>query len=316
MKNKLSSPMHLIWDDDGSPDGVIALLYFLHHPNVIVDAITVSYGQAHTKIFASLLPRMLARLGIEGIPVAAGRDHPLAGDNAFPEPWRIPTDRFWEIALPNTGEPLHPLPAAEFIIKIFKESIDPVTLFITGAHTNLAEALRLEPDIRRNITAVHVMGGALYVEGNIEKEWPEIHNKVAEWNIWSDPMAAKEVFEAGLPIHLTPLDATDQVIWTRDDADAWKASGSPEGVMAAEILSWMLDRFNTEGGYLWDLLTAVHTTDPDLCETENVHVQIETELGDEEGRTVVIGDQPPNLIASLAPQKSAVKKQVIQVFEL
>lgn len=314
MKNKLSSPMHLIWDDDGSPDGVIALLYFLHHPNVIVDAITVSYGQAHTKIFASLLPRMLARLGIEGIPVSAGRDHPLAGDNAFPEPWRIPTDRFWDIDLPAVGEPLHPLPAAELIIKILKESIDPVTLFVTGAHTNLAEALRLEPKIKAKIAAVHVMGGALYVEGNIEKEWPEIHNKVAEWNIWSDPMAAKEVFEAGLPIHLTPLDATDQVIWTRDDADAWKTSGSQEGMLAAEILSWMLDRFNTEGGYLWDLMTAVHTTDPELCQAEKVHVQVETDLDDEEGRTVVIIDQPPNVCAYLAPQIVAVKNKVTQIF--
>lgn len=33
-----------IWDDDGSPDGVIALLYLLRHPEVNVKAITVSCG--------------------------------------------------------------------------------------------------------------------------------------------------------------------------------------------------------------------------------------------------------------------------------
>jgi len=316
------SPIHLIWDDDGSPDGIIALLYFLRHPGVKVEAITVSYGQAHTRVFAALLPRMLARLGIGDIPVTVGRDRPLQGDNTFPEPWRIPTDDFWGINLPVTsvgrGAGLHPLPAAELIVKVLTESDMPMTLFVTGAHTNLAEALRLEPAIREKIAAVHVMGGALYVPGNIAAEWPEIPNQVAEWNLWSDPIAASEVFSAGLPLHLTPLDATDRVTWTREDLEAWLASGSQEGLLAAEILDWMLDHFEAdfkaEGVYLWDLLTAVHTTDPDLCQKEKIHVQVVTQPGDHEGRTVVVPNRPANVVAYLEPQSAAVKSLVTEIF--
>jgi pyrimidine-specific ribonucleoside hydrolase len=314
MKALQTPPIHLIWDDDGSPDGVIALLYFLRHPDVSVDAITVSHGQAHTSLFAHLLPRMLARLGRAGIPVAAGRASPLVGNNNFPEPWRTPTDTFWGISLPEQGEPLYPRPAADLITKVLSESANPVSLFVTGAHTNLAEALRMAPEIKKGIAAVHVMGGALYVSGNIESEWPEIHNKVAEWNIWADSFAASETFNAGLPLHLTPLDATDRVTWTREDVDAWKASGLPEGVLAAEILERMLELSKAESVYLWDLLTAIHMTDPDLCQMEKIHVQVVAQPGDEEGRTVVVADQPANANVYLKPQAAAVRVQASRVF--
>lgn len=144
---------------------------------------------------------------------------------------------------------------------------------------------------------MHVIGGALYVPGNIESEWPEIHNKVAEWNIWVDPIAASEVFNASLSMHLTPLDATNQVIWTYEEAAAWEISGTPESTMAAEILSWMLvylREMYPEGVYLWDFVAAVNATDPNLCQGERVHVQVVTEPGAEEGRTVVVSDHPPN----------------------
>ena len=118
----ISQPNHLIWDADGSPDSVIALLYFLQHPDISVDAITVSCGQDYPKIYVTNLVQMLARLGIKGIPVAAGRTTPLAGDNALPEPWRNATDGFWGVELPETDEPVHTLLVAELIIKIFNES--------------------------------------------------------------------------------------------------------------------------------------------------------------------------------------------------
>ena len=59
-------------------------------------------------------------------------------------------------------------------------------------------------------------------------------------------MAASEVFNAGLPLYMAPLDVTSQVVWTSNDADTWEASGIPEAKLAAEILRWYLD-------FLYDL---------------------------------------------------------------
>jgi len=36
-------------------------------------------------------------------------------------------------------------------------------------------------------------------------------NVSAEWNVYTDPLAASKVFQSGVPIVLVPLDATNQV---------------------------------------------------------------------------------------------------------
>jgi purine nucleosidase/pyrimidine-specific ribonucleoside hydrolase len=205
------------------------------------------------------------------------------------------------------------------MVDVLNQSPSPVTLFVCGTHTNLAQALRLDPGIKSKIASVQVMGGALYVPGNIQSEWPEIHNRVAEWNIWVDSMAASEVFSSGLSLTMTPLDATNQVVWTSDDADAWEASGTPEGQLAAEILRWYLDfmvDYYPEGAYMWDLVAAVNVTNPNLCQGEQVHVQVLTEPGDEQGHTVVVRDRPPNVTAYLAPKADEIKHQVAQTLGL
>jgi pyrimidine-specific ribonucleoside hydrolase len=318
-KAKSQPQYHIIWDSDGSLDGVIGLLYFLQHPNVSVEALTISCGEAHPEIFTAHLPRMLARLGRRMMPIAAGRATPLEGNNAFPPPWRAAINEFLGIDLPETDDSIHPHPAADLIAKVLNGSQSPVTVFVCGTHTNLAEALRLDPGIKSKIASVQVMGGALYVPGNIESEWPEIRNRVAEWNIWVDPVAAGEVINAGLCLTMTPLDATNQVVWTRDDADAWDASGTPEGKLAAEILRWYLDfmaDYYPEGAYMWDLVAAVNVTNPDLCQAEQVHVQVLTEPGDEQGHTVVVRDQPPNVTAYMTPKADEIKRQVAQTLGL
>ena len=200
----------VIVDDDGSIDGLIALLYFLSDPAFDVVAATVSYGEAHPTLYAPQMQQFLARLGYADIPVGAGRETPLSATlentNAFPDPWRENSDHFWGFAPPEKVETTAPLPAAELMVDTILASPVPVMVFISGAHTNLAEVLRLDPDILANILSVQVMGGAVYVEGNIHSDWPEIDNRTAEWNIWVDPVAASEVFSSGLPLHLTPLD--------------------------------------------------------------------------------------------------------------
>jgi hypothetical protein len=76
----------LIFDDDGSPDGTIALLYLLRNPRFDVRLVTISPGEAHPEIFANHLTDLLAAIGRTDIPVAAGSEFPIEGDNAFPEP--------------------------------------------------------------------------------------------------------------------------------------------------------------------------------------------------------------------------------------
>ena len=300
------APIPIIVDDDGSPDGVIALLFFLHNPRFEVKAVTVSYGEAHPEVFARHMAQLLAGLNRADIPVGAGSSTPLEGDNIFPDPWREASDKFWNITLPPVTNAIEPVPAAGLIVETISKSSQPVTLFISGSHTNLAEALQLKPGIIQNIGAIYAMGGAIHILGNIESDWPSIHNKVAEWNIWSDPVAASQVFAAGLPLHLVPLDATRQVIWNKADLSGWTSTSSPEGAMAGKLLQWMLDSWSPEGVYIWDLVAAVQATNPALCPETSLAVDIVTTPGSEQGQTLVV-DESPNLTACLNPDLAQIK---------
>ena len=146
----------------------------------------------------------------------------LRGQMRFPKSWRQASDEYWGLELAQAAGAVEPVPAAKLIAETVSKSKQPVTIFISGSHTNLAEALRLEPGIAANIRDVYIMGGSVNIPGNIHSDWPEFDNKTAEWNIWVDPLAASEVFSSGLPLHLVPLDATRQVVWTRNDLPGWK----------------------------------------------------------------------------------------------
>lgn len=306
------APIPLIVDDDGSPDGTIALLYFLSNPLFDVRAVTISSGEAHPDVFAEHILQLLAGLGKADIPVGAGRATPLEGNNAFPDSWRQVSDNFWDIKLPAATATLEPIPAADLIMKTINDSAQPIVVFVSGTHTNLAEALRTDPGIADKIQGVYIMGGSISGPGNIKSDWPSIDNSVAEWNIWVDPVAAKEVFTSGLPLHLIPLDATKQVVWTPSDLPAWKSSNSPEGTMAGNLLKWMLDSWSPEGVYVWDLVAAVQATNPSICPEVPLAVNIVTAAGPEQGRTAVIqGDL--NVAVCLDPDSGQVKALAVSI---
>src|SRR5512137_790297 len=147
------------------------MLYFLCNPLFDVRAVTISYGEAHPEKFAPLLANILASFDVGAdVPVGYGRDEPLEGMNAFPDPWREASDDFWGIPPENPASQI-PVPAAQLIVETVKNSSQPVLIFVSGSHTNLAEALRLDPSIARNIRGVYIMGGAVNIPGNIHSDW-------------------------------------------------------------------------------------------------------------------------------------------------
>jgi len=306
------TPIPIIVDDDGSPDGVIALLYFLSDPRYDVRAVTISNGEAHPDLFAPQIIKFLTGLEMADIPVGAGRVTPLEGNNAFPDPWRQASDGFWQLALTQPASSIKSHPAAELIVEMLSNSTSPIMIFISGTHTNLAEALRLDPSIREHISGIYIMGGSIYVPGNIENDWPSINNQVAEWNIWVDPIAADEVFASGLPLHLTPLDATTQITWTEADALSWASSATSEGGFAADILKWMLSSWSTDNAYIWDLVAAAIMTDQRLCPEIPLALDVVVEAGSEQGRTVV-GDGAVNTLVCLEPDMAQVKLKVADI---
>lgn len=186
-------------------------------------------------------------------------------------------------------------------------------VFISGTHTNLAQSLSLDPTLGEHIKSVYVMGGNIYVPGNIESDWPEINNQVAEWNIWVDPRAAQEVFSAKLPLRLIPLDATNQITWSAEDALSWTVTGAPEAQYASDILNWMFTEWSTNKVYIWDLVTAVIMTDPRFCHLTPLALEVNTTPGPEQGQ-LLVKQEASNAEVCLQPDITQVKLSVTGVF--
>ncbi len=231
------------------------------------------------------------------------------------------------------GRPTVPLPesvpdvetqdAADLIIETINNSPEPVAILATGPLTNIAEAIRRDPSIIDNIEVVQIMGGAVFIEGNLPviPEPPFSTNTAAEFNIWIDPVAAQEVFDAGengLRIQLTPLDATNQIEFDREDYQAWLDTGTPESIIAAEFLDYALEVIQSDNdpNPVWDLVAAINLSEPDFSSETPLHIDVDTESdpGDTQGATVSVPDEPPNVLVSLDPSFDNLDYDADEVF--
>lgn len=262
----ISTRLPVIFDDDGSPDGTTALLYLLSDPIVSVQAVIISHGEAHPKIYIQHMGRMLDSFGIIGIPLGPGQDTGLIPSEDFPDWLRQSADNFWGFPVPNAKKTYPTQDAAQLMVSLLNQASAPMAIFVSGSSTDLARALRLDPGIREHISAVYVMGGAIYVPGNLTDFSTNPKNVSAEWNIYIDPLAASEVLESGLKIVLVPLDATNQVSAMMADTRQWRAGGKLAG-FAAELYDMLLGGSSTKQMGLWDVMTAEIMVHPKLCAT-------------------------------------------------
>ena len=84
----------LLIDTDVAGDDLVALAFLLSSPSVELVGITVSgTGEAHCAGGVDVVLRLLERLDAPDIPVACGRETPLAGSHAFPDDWRERVDQ-------------------------------------------------------------------------------------------------------------------------------------------------------------------------------------------------------------------------------
>jgi inosine-uridine nucleoside N-ribohydrolase len=256
---------------------------------------------------------MLDAAGHSDIPLGAGQDGPVGNGTPFPDWLRQLCDNFWNYPLPNAGNTYPVQFAPELMVDTINQSPEPVTIFMSGTFTSLAQALRIDPGIREKIDAVFIMGGAVYVPGNITNLIPDSSNKVSEWNLISDPVAAAEVFDAGLEMYLVPLDSTNKVIFQKEDIQPWH-DGDQKAKFSAELYDIMFNEYGWTEAEIFDLGAAVIMVEPDACEFVPLHLEVITEDGDNLGQTVVNADEEPNINVCLDPDADLIMAVLNEVF--
>ena len=259
-----AAPRFLLVDTDAGSDDLIALLYLLRvspSSSWTIRGITVSNGLAHPPQGAKNILRLLHASGHREIPVAVGRSAPLEGEQEFPESWRRRADSLYGLDLPEAPVAAVGTSACRFLLEQIRASPSRVRIIVLGPLTNIAEAIRADPTIIRRIERLVIMGGAVFVPGNV-REGP---TEVAEWNFYLDPLAARIVFTSGVAISLVPLDVSRRV--PLDEAfvaEFSRRATSSEGRLVTRLLEAEQDLIRQGRYFAWDPLAAMLALTPHL----------------------------------------------------
>ena len=138
----------------------------------------------------------------------------------------------------------------------------------------------------QKIDMLYIMGGAVYVPGNVGLLDNGVINDYAEWNLYIDPEAASMIFNSGISITLIPLDATNCTPVTRNFLQHIERDAKTE---SAKLISRIVKsrESDVQKGefFFWDPLAAVIATDESIAQIEERIVAVVTEDGAESGRT-------------------------------
>lgn len=193
--------MKILIDGDPGVDDSIAILHALRRPDVRVLGITTGFGNTSAAQGAENALRLvsLAKPPYE-VPVAVGAEHPLVGKAGKP-PVKIHGENGIAGALlPPSDKKVLDIDAVSFLLQTIKAHPHEVTIVALGRLTNLALAIKKEPNLPHLVKELVIMGGCVQAAGNI--------TPVAEANIGGDPEAADIVLSAGFTTTVVGLDVT------------------------------------------------------------------------------------------------------------
>lgn len=264
----------VIIDCDPGVDDSYAIALAHSHPEFEIVALTAVEGNVPASLTRRNCLCLRETFGITGAKVAFGADKPLekaytreesvthgdggVGGIQFDEPRLAPDPReAWDViydeAVKHAGELL---------------------LFAVGPLTNIAIALRKHPDLPKYIRRFVIMGGGTF--GNVSATGAK-----AEFNIWIDPHAAREVFEK-MEVWMVGLNATHAAPIAEEEFREMMAVTASCATPQAKFLH-ELSRFSLENSYgrgednniIHDALAVASIIDPAIVQFEPYYVRVE-----------------------------------------
>ena len=198
----------LIIDTDPGIDDAMAIHYAFAHPGLAVLGLTTIFGN----VFVPQATRnalLLSEQAHYHVDVAEGAAQPQVQSLNPPSHHVHGAEGFGDVPVSQPNGTAVEMSAADYITKTCRQHSGEVILCPVGPLTNIAAALRADPELVNHVQKVVIMGGAVWASGNVSAH--------AEANIWNDPHAADEVFAADWDIDLIGLDVTQKI--SCDDAD-------------------------------------------------------------------------------------------------
>lgn len=302
----------MILDLDTGVDDALAIAYALADPEVDLIGIVSSYGNNLLDVCAENSLKLLELLGHTDIPVFKGLPHSCTTDHF--DVMQVSKDihgdnGIGDVELPAPSRALEEQSGVDFYIEAAHKYGKDLIIIPTGPMTNLAAALKKDPDIANLIGNVTFMGGALTVEGNV--------TPVAEANINQDPKAADEVMKSNLPLTMVGLDVTLRTLLTKNETKQWRELGTASGKAFADITDFYIDAYynldiDKRGCALHDPLAVGVGIDPSFVSTISLFMKVVYEEGPYYGRTIgdnaKLNDENPNVKVAVNVDKERYLK--------
>ncbi len=197
--------------------------------------------------------------------------------------------------------------AVDFLVDSIKANPHEITILAIGPLTNIALAVRQNPEIVPLIKKIIYMGGAVHVPGNTTTS--------SEFNFWFDPEAAQTVLRLPIPQVMLPLDVTDTVLLTEP---VYRRVAHPaKPTIVSQLFQATVGLgFDGKHGFendpnftlnIWDSLTMAYLMDPSYAtETSQEWVDVVTAVGINNGQSIGYTDAPP---AGVPLQKMTIVKK-------
>jgi len=290
-------PKKVIVDQDArgpASTDMQSILLFLQSPDVEVLGITLVSGDQWVKEETQRTLRAVEIAGRTDVPVVAGAEYPLINSKELSEVW---DEQFGALGFKGawTARTYHPpdvIPelkegtpttkplnehAANFIVRMVRKYPNEVTIWAGGPLTNIALALRLDPEVATLAKELVLMGAGF----NSDKGGIHQINGRREFNWWFDPEAVRIAMSAPWKkITITPVDISV------------KTRLSPE--IKAEIAQAKtpVAEYHTKfagGSYMWDEISALAFMDPTIItKQQELYVNIDIDHGASYGQTIFV----------------------------
>lgn len=303
----------MILDLDTGVDDALAIAYALADPEVDLIGIVSSYGNNLLDVCAENSLKLLELLGHTDIPVFKGLPHSSTSDHF--DVMQVSKDihgdnGIGDVELPAPQRAVEAESGVDFYIDAAHKYGKDLIIIPTGPMTNLAAALKKDPEIADLIGNVTFMGGALTVDGNV--------TPAAEANINQDAKAADEVFKSNLPLTMVGLDVTLRTLLTKKETQQWRDLGTAAGKAYADITDFYIDAYynldiDKNGCALHDPLAVGVGINPSFVKTISLFMRCEYDpdspfYGRTVGDNAKLNDPNPNVKVAVNVDKERYLK--------
>ena len=282
-----------------------SILIFLQSDKFAVLGITTVSGDQWVKEETQRTLRLLEIAGRTDVPVVQGAEFPLLNSKEESERWEALYGKFrykgcWSdfsdrpSSMPPAfraayhepdmvpplveGEP-HSKPldetAAHFIVRMVHKYPGEVVVWAGGPLTNIALALRLDPEVATLAKELVLMGSGMYADnGGISGV-----DGRREFNWWFDPEAVRITMRAPWKkITITPIDIS---VKTKLGPEIMAAIAKANTPVARYLTQYSVESF------MWDELSAAAMVDPSIITGQKkLYVDIDIDHGPSYGETL------------------------------